>query len=49
LKDAKDSVSSLIVTDHEIITGSLDARIRSYDIRQGTVTEDYVGGEIYIF
>lgn len=40
LDEAKDSVSSLSVSDHEIITGSLDGKVRRYDIRQGLLHVD---------
>uniref|UniRef100_A0A1B6ESA3 WD repeat domain-containing protein 83 n=1 Tax=Cuerna arida TaxID=1464854 RepID=A0A1B6ESA3_9HEMI len=43
LRDAKDSITSLQVTDHEILTGSLDCWIRRYDIRTGQVFSDFVG------
>lgn len=32
------------VTANEILTGSLDCRIRRYDIRMGELIEDYIGG-----
>ncbi|XP_071454894.1 WD repeat domain-containing protein 83 [Hetaerina americana] len=43
LRDAKDSISSLQVTDHEILVGSLDCHIRRYDLRMAEITSDYVG------
>uniref|UniRef100_A0A0V0GC02 WD repeat domain-containing protein 83 n=1 Tax=Triatoma dimidiata TaxID=72491 RepID=A0A0V0GC02_TRIDM len=43
LKDAKDSITSLHVSDYEIITGSLDCKIRRYDIRAGSLFMDYIG------
>ncbi|XP_073984892.1 WD repeat domain-containing protein 83-like isoform X2 [Rhodnius prolixus] len=43
LKDAKDSITSLHVSDYEIITGSLDCKIRRYDIRAGSLYMDFVG------
>ncbi|KAF6212938.1 hypothetical protein GE061_010651 [Apolygus lucorum] len=46
LKDAKDSITSLLVTDHEVVTSSLDCRIRRYDIRSGSLTTDFVGAPI---
>ena len=40
MQEAKDSVSSVQVTDHEILTGSLDGQIRRYDIRNGQMIAD---------
>lgn len=40
MQEAKDSVSSVQVTDHEILTGSLDGQIRRYDIRNGQLIAD---------
>ena len=44
LDEAKDSVSSLAVHQHEILTGSIDGRLRKYDLRMGMVTVDVIGG-----
>lgn len=44
LKEARDCITSVNVTDHEILTSSLDCRIRIYDIRMGSIIVDYVGG-----
>jgi len=35
LRQAKDCITDLIVTDHKIISSSLDGHIRYYDIRAG--------------
>jgi mitogen-activated protein kinase organizer 1 len=43
LEDAKDSVSSLHVVGHEIVTGSVDGRMRIYDLRMGMVFVDVIG------
>lgn len=43
LDEAKDSVTCLQVSDHEILTGSADGRIRRYDIRQGKLYADMIG------
>ncbi|CAH1403017.1 unnamed protein product [Nezara viridula] len=43
LKDAKDSITSIQITESEIITGSLDCKVRRYDIRSGCLTTDYIG------
>jgi mitogen-activated protein kinase organizer 1 len=40
MKDAKDSVTSLAVTDYLIISGSVDGNVRSYDIRKGLLDTD---------
>ncbi|XP_072704401.1 WD repeat domain-containing protein 83 isoform X1 [Ciconia boyciana] len=43
LDEAKDGVSSVKVSDHEILSGSVDGRIRRYDLRAGQLYSDYVG------
>ncbi|KAH8146867.1 uncharacterized protein LAJ45_09241 [Morchella importuna] len=43
LEDAKDSVSSVHIVAHEILTGSVDGRIRNYDIRMGRCFVDVIG------
>ncbi|KAG8226520.1 hypothetical protein J437_LFUL006910 [Ladona fulva] len=43
LREAKDSISSLQVTDHEILVGSLDCHVRKYDLRMTEVVCDFVG------
>ena len=45
LNEAKDSVSCLGVKLHEIFTGSVDGRMRRYDLRMGMVSVDVVGGK----
>lgn len=45
LNDAKDSISSVKVSDHEILSSSFDGRVRIYDIRVGELCEDYMGGK----
>lgn len=40
LDEAKDSISYLSVTDHEIATVSLDNNLRRYDIRKGMMEAD---------
>lgn len=45
LNDAKDSISSVRVSDHEILSSSFDGKVRTYDIRVGELCEDYVGGK----
>ncbi len=43
LEESKDSVSSLHVVGHEIVTGSVDGRLRLYDLRMGQVYVDVIG------
>ena len=43
LKDAKDSVTSVKVSDYGILTGSVDGFVRDYDIRMGIVRQDEIG------
>jgi mitogen-activated protein kinase organizer 1 len=42
LSDAKDSVESVVIKNHEILSGSVDGCIRQYDIRMGMMTCDPV-------
>ncbi|NXT37167.1 WDR83 protein, partial [Pelecanoides urinatrix] len=46
LDEAKDGVSSVKVSDHEILSGSVDGRVRRYDLRAGQLYSDYVGSPI---
>ncbi|CAG4969834.1 unnamed protein product [Colias eurytheme] len=46
LKDAKDSITSIQVTDHEVLTTSVDCHTRLYDMRVGKMISDYVGAII---
>ena len=48
LSEARDSISTLTVLDHEIITGSIDGKVRNYDIRMGVLSEDVIGRK-YVF
>ncbi|KAF9416876.1 hypothetical protein HW555_005879 [Spodoptera exigua] len=43
LKDAKDTITSIQVTDHEVLTTSVDSHVRLYDIRVGKMISDYIG------
>ncbi|XP_058814991.1 WD repeat domain-containing protein 83 [Topomyia yanbarensis] len=43
MREAKDCITSLIVTEHKIISGSLDGSIRQYDLRAGELTCDTIG------
>lgn len=43
LGEARDSISSLLVAGSEIITGCVDGRVRTYDVRMGRCVVDVVG------
>lgn len=43
LKDAKDTITSIQVTDHEVLTSSVDCHMRLYDMRVGKMFSDYIG------
>ena len=43
LEEARDSVSSLHVAGHEIVAGSVDGRLRVYDLRMGLLCVDVIG------
>ncbi|XP_044020247.1 WD repeat domain-containing protein 83 [Aphidius gifuensis] len=43
LNDAKDSISSIRISDHEILSASYDCKIRRYDIRVGQLSTDCLG------
>ncbi len=45
LDEAKDSVTCLEVSDHEILSGSADGRIRRYDLRLGQLQTDFIGSK----
>ncbi|KAK2587387.1 hypothetical protein KPH14_003103 [Odynerus spinipes] len=42
LNEAKDSISSVRISDHEILSASFDGKIRRYDIRVGQMYSDYM-------
>jgi mitogen-activated protein kinase organizer 1 len=42
LEDAKDSVTSIQIKNYEIITGSVDGRLRTYDLRVGKLMTDVI-------
>lgn len=46
LDDAADAVSAVVVRGAEIVAGSVDGRVRSYDVRVGRVTTDVVGASV---
>ena len=44
LDDAKDSVMTVSISSHLILTGSLDSYTRVYDLRNGQLTSNCIGG-----
>ncbi|CAJ0910675.1 16777_t:CDS:2 [Entrophospora sp. SA101] len=42
LSEAKDSITSLLVKDYEIVAGSTDGNIMIYDLRMGALLTDYI-------
>jgi mitogen-activated protein kinase organizer 1 len=48
LSDAKDSISCVMVNSggHEIVAGSVDGRVRYYDIRMGKMDTDVLGAPV---
>ena len=49
MDDAKDSISSVQVSEHEILAGSLEGRIRRYDIRNGEMVSDEMGRKTLVY
>jgi mitogen-activated protein kinase organizer 1 len=43
LDDAKDSITDVAIHDAEVVTASVDGRMRSYDIRTGMCQVDVIG------
>ncbi|KAI9667060.1 MAG: hypothetical protein M1831_001237 [Alyxoria varia] len=43
LDEAKDSVTTVDVSEHEVMTGSVDGRLRVYDLRMGMAYVDVIG------
>jgi len=43
MDEAKDSVTTVHVSDHEIISGSADCQLRRYDLRNGVLHSDFIG------
>lgn len=41
--EAKDSISSIEIVGAEILSGSVDGRVRSYDLRMGCMDQDVIG------
>ncbi len=48
MEEARDGVSDLSIPEsgYEIVAGSVDGRVRSYDIRMGSVTSDVMPGSV---
>lgn len=46
LTEAKDAVTSLVVKGPEVVCGSVDGRVRSYDVRMGRCTTDVIGASV---
>uniref|UniRef100_A0A8K9UEX6 WD repeat domain-containing protein 83 n=1 Tax=Oncorhynchus mykiss TaxID=8022 RepID=A0A8K9UEX6_ONCMY len=46
LDEAQDGVSSLKVSEHELLTGSVDGRVRRYDLRMGQLHVDFINSPI---
>lgn len=49
MNESTDSVTSVQVSDHEILAGSLDGRVRRYDIRNGEMIADEMARKFYLF
>ncbi|KAG7100329.1 WD repeat domain-containing protein 83 like [Verticillium longisporum] len=46
LDEARDAVTSLVVRGPELVAGSVDGRVRSYDVRAGRCVVDVVGASV---
>lgn len=46
LDDARDAISAVVVRGPEIIAGSVDGRVRGYDVRMGRVVTDTLGASV---
>ncbi|KAH7152438.1 WD40-repeat-containing domain protein [Dactylonectria estremocensis] len=46
LAEARDAVTSIAVRGPEVVVGSVDGRVRSYDIRMGRCTTDVIGASV---
>lgn len=46
LDEAKDGVTCIQVSDHEVLTSSADGRIRRYDLRMGRLYADLIGKSV---
>ena len=45
MSEFKDSVTSIDVSDHEILAGSADGQVRRYDLRAGEMNADLIGSK----
>lgn len=45
LNEAKDCITSVQVSNHEILSGSVDCSFRRYDVRNGGMQADFIGGK----
>ncbi|CAN8029940.1 unnamed protein product [Ixodes persulcatus] len=43
LKEARDAITSVLATDHEVVSSSLDGCLRRYDLRLGRMAQDTLG------
>ena len=48
LSDAKDSISCLEIEGAELFVGSVDGRVRVYDIRMGRFSVDVIGRKCFL-
>ncbi|KAL8392754.1 hypothetical protein RB595_002807 [Gaeumannomyces hyphopodioides] len=46
LADAKDGVSAVVVRGPEVVAGSVDGRVRTYDVRMGRCVVDVAAGPV---
>lgn len=46
LDEAKDAVSAVVVRGVEIVAGSVDGRVRGYDLRMGKCVTDVIGASV---
>ncbi|KAJ4409422.1 hypothetical protein N0V82_009489 [Gnomoniopsis sp. IMI 355080] len=46
LDEAKDAVSAVVVRGAEIVAGSVDGRVRGYDMRMGKCVTDVIGASV---
>ncbi|KAI0897899.1 WD40 repeat-like protein [Annulohypoxylon nitens] len=46
LSEARDSVSAVVVRRAEVVTGSVDGRVRTYDVRMGRCVTDVIGPSV---
>ena len=44
-EEARDSISSIYVSEHEIMAGCVDGRLRTYDLRMGMMYVDVIAGK----